>query len=104
MKSVPAGYGHPIGKSPQGFPVYLYTDPVSKLTTYVVVFPDGRAFYSDVHGTIVSTPKDVSPQVEALALIGGIIGLVLGGGPGAILGGVVGVVIGQAAKKKAGII
>ncbi len=30
------GYGPPIGKSPEGFPVYLYTDPASNLQIDVV--------------------------------------------------------------------
>jgi hypothetical protein len=102
MNSVQAGYGaSPIGQSPEGFPVYLYTDPNSKLRTYVVVLPDKRAFYCDRRGRIVSEPKDASPQVEALAVLGGAIGFALGGGaPGAILGGLIGVALGQAAKKR----
>jgi hypothetical protein len=102
MATGQVGYGStPIGQSSEGFPVYLYTDPNSKLRTYVVVLPDGRAFYSDRRGRIVSTPKDASPQVELLALIGGAVGLLVGGGaPGAILGGIIGAALGQAAKKR----
>jgi hypothetical protein len=95
------GYGPPIGKSPEGFPVYLYTDPASKLRTYVVVLPDGRAFYSDMHGQIVCSPVDASQQAEVLAIAGGLLGFLLGGGPGALLGGAIGAVLGQAVKKRA---
>ncbi len=96
------GYGPQVGHSPQGFPLYLYTDPNSKLTTYVVVLPDGRAFYSDRNGRIVSKPTEANPQV-ALALVGGIIGLAVGGGPlGAILGGIIGAAVGNEASKKRG--
>jgi outer membrane lipoprotein SlyB len=92
----------PIGKSSEGFPVYLYTDPQSKLRTYVVVLPDGRTFYSDRQGKIVSTPQDASPAVEALAILGGVIGAALGGPGGALLGGAIGVVLGQIAKRNQG--
>src|SRR2546430_1475730 len=88
MSTSQAGYGHQVGTSSEGFPVYLYTDPNSKLRTYVVLLPDGRAFYSDRRGRIVSDIKDASPAVEALALVGGIVGLLIGGAPGAILGGI----------------
>ena len=102
MTSVQVGYGPQVGHSPEGFPVYLYTDPSSKLTTYVVVLPDGRAFYSDRNGRIVSKPTEVNPQV-ALALVGGIIGFAVGGGPlGAIVGGIIGAAVGNVASKKRG--
>jgi len=95
------GYGPVIGKSPEGFPVHLYTNPISKLTTYIVVLPDGRAFYCDRRGRIVSDIKEASPAVEALAIVGGLFGLVIGGAPGAILGGIIGAALGQVAKKQA---
>jgi hypothetical protein len=96
------GYGtFPIGKSPEGFPVYLYTDPISKLRTYIVVLPDGRAYYCDRQGRIVSTPQDASPAVEALAIVGGVIGAFIGGAGGAVLGGIIGAALGQIAKKQA---
>jgi hypothetical protein len=102
MSNGQAGYGaSPIRKSPEGFPVYLYTDPNSKLRTYVVVLPDGRAFYSDIQGRIVSTPQDASPAVEALAIVGGVIGAFVGGPAGAVLGGIVGAALGQIAKNQA---
>ncbi len=92
MNTGQVGYGPQIGRSPEGFPVYQYTDPQSKLTTFVVVLPDGRAFYSDERGKIVSTPVFLPTGVDSqvgLALLGGIIGLALGGGPlGAIVGGI----------------
>jgi len=48
------GYCVGVGSSPQGFPIYLYTDPQSGLTCYVIVLPDSRAFYCDKHGKIVA--------------------------------------------------
>ena len=95
-------YGPQVTQSPEGFPVCLYTDPHSKLNRYVVILPDGRAFYSDEHGRIVSTPAESNPEV-ALAVVGGIIGLLTGLGPGAaLLGGLAGALLGkQAAKKRA---
>ena len=95
------GYGPVIGRSPEGFPVYLYTNPESKLTTYIVVLPDGRAFYSDRGGRIVSDIREASPAVEVLAILGGLLGLVIGGAPGAVLGGLAGAALGQVAKKPA---
>jgi hypothetical protein len=94
------GYGPQVTQSPEGYPVYLYTNPHSKLTSYVVALPDGRAFYCDQQGRIVSTPTDANPEV-ALALVGGIIGLLIGAGPGgAILGGLIGAALGKQASKK----
>jgi len=102
MVSIQFGYGPPVGQSAEGFPIYLYTDPNSRLTSYVVVLPDRRAFYSDQYGRIISKPTDTNPQV-ALALLGGIVGLAMGLGPvGAIVGGILGAAVGnEAAKKRA---
>lgn len=95
------GYGPQVGKSPEGFPVYIYTDPTTKLRTYVVVLPDSRAFYCDEHGRLVSTPKDASPVIEVLALAGGVLGFLAGSAPGAILGGILGAAVGKALKNRA---
>ncbi len=99
MNGREAGYGPQVGKSREGYPVYLYTDPQSRLTTYVVVLPDGRAFYSDIRGRIVSKPVEANNQI-ALALVGGILGAVLGGPEGAILGALLGAAAGELLSKK----
>lgn len=70
-------YGPQIGISREGHPVYLYTDPATQLTHYVVVLPDGRAFFSDQQGRILATPADTTPEVAG-AILGGLIGLVFG--------------------------
>jgi hypothetical protein len=72
---------------------------VRNLTNYVVVLPDGRAFYSDAHGNIVATPVEANKQV-GLAVIGGLIGLAVGSGPGAILGALLGAAAGNILKKR----
>lgn len=93
------GYGPQVGTSREGYPVYLYTDTRTNLTNYVVVLPDGRAFYSDAHGKIVATPVEANKQV-GLAVIGGLIGLAVGSGPGAILGALLGAAAGNILKKR----
>jgi hypothetical protein len=93
------GYGPQVGTSREGYPVYLYTDTRTNLTNYVVVLPDGRAFYSDAHGNIVATPVEANKQV-GLAVIGGLIGLAVGSGPGAILGALLGAAAGNILNKR----
>ena len=87
------GYGPQVGTSVQGNPIYLYTDPRSKLTSYVIVLPDGRAFHSDQHGNISATPVEANNASVALALIGGIVGLLLGGPGVALIGAALGAVV-----------
>jgi hypothetical protein len=101
MNGSDVGYGPQVGISPQGFPVYLYTDPNSKLRTYIVVLPDGRAFYSNSAGKIVDTPVE-SDRPTAFALLGGLLGFAFGGPGGAIFGSVVGAIVGNGAAKKRG--
>jgi hypothetical protein len=93
------GYGPLVGHSPEGYPVYLYTDPQTRLTCRVVVLPDGRAFYSDMNGRIVAKPVEANTQV-GLALVGSIFGLILGGAGGAIIGALAGAVMGNQLSKK----
>jgi len=93
------GYGPQIGSSPEGFPIYPYTDPQTKFTTYVVVLPDGRAFYCDAQGRIVATPNEASVRTF-LALVGGAGGFLLGGAAGAIAGAIAGAVVGAIAGDK----
>jgi hypothetical protein len=92
------GYGRQVGTSREGYPVYLYTDVRTNLTRPVVVLPDGRAFYSDAQGRIITTPSEPDKQV-GLALIGGLLGLAFGGG-GAILGALIGAAAGGFLKEK----
>lgn len=99
MNVIQTGYGPQVGTSPEGFPVYLYADPQSKITAYVVVLPDGRAFYSDMHGRIVAPPADANKQV-GLALVGGIAGFLAGGPAGAIVGALVGAIAGNQLSKR----
>jgi hypothetical protein len=88
-----------VGRSPQGYPICLYTDPQSKLTSYVVILPDGRAFHSDRQGRIVATPVEPEKQV-ALALLGGTTGFLIGGPPGALIGALAGLVLSALPKKR----
>lgn len=90
-----AGYGPKVADSPQGFPVYLYTDPQSKRTSYVVVHQDGRAFYSDQKGNISASPIAPNNTSAFLALIGGVVGLLVGGPGGAIVGAAAGAALGS---------
>jgi len=71
---------------------------------YVVVLPDGRAFYSDSHGRIGANATGNDVQA-ALALVGGALGFLLGegmgaGGAGAIAGALVGAFAGHELSKK----
>jgi hypothetical protein len=61
------GYGPQLANSHEGYPVYLYTDPHSQMTTYAVVLPDGRAFYSDAHRRIVATPAARTTALRPIA-------------------------------------
>jgi hypothetical protein len=96
-----AGYGPQVGHSPEGFPVYLYTDPHTHTLHFVVVLPDGRAFFSDYQGRIGSAPPPPESNTGvALALIGGIAGFLLGAGGGAIIGAIAGGVLGSGLSKR----
>jgi hypothetical protein len=92
------GYGQMVGQSPEGYPIYLYTDPQTRLTSYVVLLPDGRAYYSDQHGRIVSKPVQVGQQV-ALTMVGGAAGFLIGGPPGAVIGALAGLILSALPKK-----
>lgn len=93
------GYGPLVGHSPEGYPIYLYADPQSHLTTYVVVLPDGRAFYSDAHGKFAVHPAESNAQVAG-ALVLGTAGFLVGGAAGAIIGAIVGAFAGNEVSKK----
>ena len=93
------GYGPLVGHSQQGFPIYLYTDPQSKLRYFVTVLPDQRAFYCDQRGNIVATPVEANKGV-ALALLGGTTGFLLGGPVGALIGALAGLVLSELPTKR----
>jgi hypothetical protein len=93
------GYGPVVGHNPQGFPIHLFTDPQSRMTCFVIVLPDGRAFYCDRQGNIVARPVPANQEV-VLALIGGTAGFALGGPAGAAIGAIAGLILSQLSKKR----
>lgn len=101
MNDSQVGYGPRVGHGPQGFPIYRYTDPQSKLTCYVTILPDSRAYYCDGQGRIVAKPVNANQDV-ALALIGGTAGFAFGGPPGAAIGALVGLVLSELSKRRGG--
>jgi len=95
------GYGPQVGQSPEGYPIFLYTDPRSKVMSYVVVRPDCRTFYSDARGRNIGTPhSDVDAEVAA-AIVGGTFGAFAGGPVGAMVGAIAGAIAGKVLKKQA---
>jgi hypothetical protein len=92
------GYGPIVGQSPEGNPIYLYTDPHSRLISYVVVFPDGRTFYSDAQGRI---PRSEVDAEVAGAIVTGTLGALAGGPIGGIVGAIAGAIAGKLLKKQA---
>jgi hypothetical protein len=94
-----SGYGPQVGRSQEGYPVYLYTDPQTRLRRYVVILPDGRALYSDAQGRIGPRQSEAQKQT-ALALLGGLIGLGAGGPVGALIGAIAGAIVGSEISKK----
>ena len=95
------GYGPRVGESREGYPIFLYTDPHTKLVSYVVVLPGERVFPSDSEGRILTsygTPASVS---AATAIILGTGGLFLGGPIGGIVGALAGAIVGSQLKKHA---
>ena len=96
----PGGYGPPIGQSREGYPIYLYTDPQTRAVSYVVVLPDGRAYYSDFNGRIGAVPKEGTAEVAG-ALVFGTSALLLFGGPVAgILGAIAGAIAANQLSRK----
>jgi hypothetical protein len=95
------GYGPLVGRNQHGYPIYLYTDPQTKLSYYVTVLPDQRAFYCDQRGNIVATPVQANKEV-VLALLGGTAGFLLGGPFGALIGALGGLLLSELPKKRVG--
>ena len=97
----PGGYGPPIGQSREGYPIYLYTNPQTRAVNYVVVLPDGRAYYSDLHGRIGAVSKEGNAEVAG-ALVLGTSALLFGGPVAGILGAIAGAIAAnQLARKRA---
>ncbi len=94
-------YGPIIGQSPEGFPVYLYTDPRSNRTSYVVVFPDGRAFYSNQTSRIVGPPSGTADAEVTGAIVTGTLGALAAGPLGGIIGAIAGAILAGKLKKQA---
>jgi len=95
------GFGPMTGRTKKGHPIYLYTDPHSKSVHYVVVLPDGNAYFSDSSGNI-GISSDQGDVGLFFAMLGGASGLLLGGGPlGGILGAIVGAIAGNQIQRRA---
>jgi len=99
------GYGPQVGRSSQGYPIYLYTDPHSRLMSYVVVKPDGRAFYSDDRGNVRQPHPEADVEVVSamvsVAIVGGGVGAIAGLGPvGAVVGAIAGAIAGKMLKRQ----
>jgi len=95
----PGGYGPSIGQSREGYPIYLYTDPQTRTVSYVVVLPDGRAYYSDFNGRIGAVSKEGNAEVAG-ALVLGTSALLLGGPVAGILGAIAGAVAANQFSRK----
>jgi hypothetical protein len=93
------GYGPKVGQSREGYPIFLYTDPETKLASYVVVLPDGRAFSSDSGGRLLTTYGNKANFEAATAILLGTGGLLLGGPIGGIVGALAGAIVGSQLKK-----
>jgi hypothetical protein len=93
------GYGPQVGQSREGYPIFLYTDPQTKLVSYVVVLPKGRAFPSDAEGHILTTYGDQANMEAVTAIVLGAGGLLLGGPIGGIVGALAGAIVGSQLKK-----
>jgi len=77
-------------KAQRDYPIFLYTDPRSKVMSYVVVPTNGRTFYADARGRNIGTPQsDVDAEVAA-AIVGGMFGAFAGGPVGAVVGAIAG--------------
>ncbi len=94
------GYGPRVGQSPEGHPIYLYTDPHSKLLSYVVVLPHGRAFYSDARGKIRGPAQSVVDAQISGAILTGTLGALVGGPVGAMVGAVAGALAAKLLKRQ----
>jgi len=95
------GYGPQVGQSPEGYPIFLYTDPRSRVMSYVVVQPGGRTFYSDAHGKVIGKPYSEVDAEVAAAMVAGALGSLAGGPVGALVGAIAGAIAGKVLKRQA---
>jgi|SRR5580658_10403945 hypothetical protein len=95
------GYGPQVGQSREGYPIFLYTDPQTKLVSYVVALPDGRVFSSDSEGRLLTTYGNQANVEAVTAMVLGTGGLLLAGPIGGIVGALAGAIVGSQFKKRA---
>jgi hypothetical protein len=95
------GYGPKVGQSREGYPIFLYTDPHTKLASYVVVHPGNRVFPCDSEGRVLATYGSQANVEAATAIVLGTGGLFLGGPIGGIVGALAGALVGSQFKKRA---
>ncbi len=98
MKSVivpvgPSGFSQQVGVSATGLPIYVYFDRLTNSYRYVLVFPDGRAVYSNERGEPI-TPTPSKP-ILPLAVLGGSVGFLAGGPVGVLIGALLGALAGE---------
>jgi hypothetical protein len=93
------GYCPQVGQSREGHPIFLYTDPQTKLVGYVVILPNGRAFSSDAEGHLLTTYGNQANVEAVTAIVLGTGGLLLGGAIGGIVGALAGAIVGSQLKK-----
>jgi hypothetical protein len=80
----------PIGKSREGYPVYLYQEPILAEPRFVVQLPNGRAVFSDREGRINPIPdKD---NIVTGAILGGVLGTLVAGPVGGVSGAAAGAI------------
>lgn len=95
-----SAYGPLVGRSSEGLPIYLYTDPRSRLRSYVVVSPDGRPFYSNEQGQILGSISGRADAEVTGAIVTGTIGALAGGPVGGIIGAIAGAILAGKLKRQ----
>jgi len=71
------------------------------LRSYVVVFPDGRSFYSNEKGQILGPPSAKIDTEVTGAIVTGTLGALAGGPVGGIIGAIAGALLAAKFKKQA---
>ena len=80
----------PIGKSAEGYPVYLYQERILAEPRYVVQLPNSKAVFSDPKGRINPIPN--GDNIVTAAILAGFGGIVLAGTVGGLAGAALGAV------------
>jgi hypothetical protein len=57
------GYGQQVRRSPEGYPIYLYTEPRTRAVRHVVVLPNGQAYFSDANGRVGAPASEANANV-----------------------------------------